>query len=305
MNAVQMIDAAHEGKLDALYQIGGNFLETLPEPDYVREAVERIPLRIHQDIVPSPQMMVEPADTVVLLPAQTRYEQRGGGTETSTERRILFSPEIPGRRIGETLPEWEIPMRIAEGVRPDLAHLIHFDDADTIRAEIARAVPAYDGIQRLHKAGDQVQWGGERLCEMNGGDGGSVSHFPLPDGRARFSTIKIEHEALGSKLRLSTRRGKQFNSMVHRNIDPLTGARREDVLMSRDDAERIGVSDGDAVLLTSQTGTLRGRCLIAPIARGNVQVHWPEGNVLIERGVSDPECGIPDFNTEVVIEPIT
>src|SRR4030095_15140214 len=99
----------------------------------------------------SPQMMVAPANTVVLLPAQTRYEQRGGGTETSTERRILFSPEIPGRRIGEALPEWEIPMRIAERARPELSHLMHFDDAQAIREEIAKAVPAYEGIQRLTK----------------------------------------------------------------------------------------------------------------------------------------------------------
>ena len=304
MNAVEMIDAAHEGNLDMLYQVGGNFLETLPEPDYVREAVERIPMRVHQDIVLSPQMMVEPADTVLLLPAQTRYEQRGGGTETSTERRILFSPEIPGRRIGEALPEWEIPMRVAERVRPDLARLMHFDDGQAIRDEIGKAVPAYDGIQHLNKAGDQLQWGGERLCEAPGADGGPVTHFPMPDGRARFSVIKIEQESPSSKLRLSTRRGKQFNSMVHRNLDPLTGARRDDVLMSRKDAERIGVADGDSVLLTSPVGQMSGRCLVAPITPGNVQVHWPEGNVLIERGVSDPECGIPDFNTEVEIERI-
>jgi molybdopterin-dependent oxidoreductase alpha subunit len=304
MNAVEMIDAAHEGSLDVLYQAGGNFLETLPEPDYVREAVERIPLRVHQDIVLSPQMMVEPADTVVLLPAQTRYEQRGGGTETSTERRILFSPEIPGRRIGEALPEWEIPMLIAERARPDLAHLIHFDDGQAIRDEIARAVPAYEGIQRLTKAGDQLQWGGERLCEATNEDGRPGTEFLTPDGRARFSVIEVEQKSASSKLRLSTRRGKQFNSMVHRNYDPLTGARREDILMSKQDADRIGVADGEGVLLTSTVGMMRGKCLIAPIAPGNLQVHWPEGNVLIERGVSDPECGIPDFNTEVEIERI-
>jgi molybdopterin-dependent oxidoreductase alpha subunit len=302
LNAVEMIDAAHEGGLDVLYQIGGNFLETLPDPGYVREAVERIPLRVHQDIVLSPQMMVEPADTVILLPAQTRYEQRGGGTETSTERRILFSPEIAGRRIGESLPEWEIPMRIAERARPELAHLIHFEDAQAIRNEIARAVPSYDGIQRLSKAGDQIQWGGERLCETRDADGKSATEFPTVDGRARFSVIKIEQEAASTKLKLSTRRGKQFNSMVHKTRDPLTGARRDDVLMSKEDAAKNGLEDGDNVLLTSKTGRMRGRCMIAPIAPGNVQVHWPEGNVLIERGVSDPECGIPDFNTEVEIE---
>jgi molybdopterin-dependent oxidoreductase alpha subunit len=305
LNAVEMIDAAHEGKLDVLYQIGGNFLETLPDPDYVREAVQRVSLRVHQDIVLSPQMMIEPADTVVLLPAQTRYEQRGGGTETSTERRILFSPEIPGRRIGESLPEWEIPMIIAERARPELAHLIHFEEAQAIRNDIARAVPSYEGIQRLSKAGDQIQWGGERLCEARTADGQSVTEFPTADGRARFSVIKIAEEAASKKLKLSTRRGKQFNSMVHKSRDPLTGARRDDVLMSKQDAEKHGLADGNSLLLVSTTGRMRGRCMVAPIAPGNVQVHWPEGNVLIERGVSDPECGIPDFNTEVEIERVT
>jgi molybdopterin-dependent oxidoreductase alpha subunit len=303
LNAVQMIDAAHESKLDLFYQVGGNFLETLPEPDYVRDAVERIPFRVHQDIVLSPQMMIEPLETVVLLPAQTRYEQSGGGTETSTERRILFSPEIPGRRIGEARAEWEIPMLIAERARPSAAKLIHFDDAQAIRDELARAVPAYEGIQKLKQAGDQVQWGGARLCERLGPNGGSTPHFGTVDGRARFSTIEIGEDYVDGTFRLSTRRGKQFNSMVHRAVDPLTGARRRDVLMNESDAKRLGLSDGDELILRSPVGSFEGQCRVAPIAAGNVQVHWPEGNVLIERGVSDPECGIPDYNTLVQIEP--
>jgi molybdopterin-dependent oxidoreductase alpha subunit len=300
MNAVEMIDAAHDGRLDVLYQVGGNFLETMPEPNYVREAIERVSVRVYQDIVLTPQMLIEPLRTVILLPAQTRYEQRGGGTETTTERRILFSPEIPGRRIGEALPEWEILMRIAEASRPELAHLIHFDNADAIRSEIARVVPLYEGIQNLTKSGDQVQWGGERLCESRT-NGRSATTFPTNDGRARFSVITVEPRVSNGKLRLSTRRGKQFNSMVHKNRDPLTGARREDVLINKQDAARIGVSDGDEILLTSATGKMRGRCLISEIAPGNVQAHWPEANCLIGRGIADPECGIPDFNTDVEI----
>ncbi len=302
LNAVEMIDAAHEGRVDWFYISGGNFLETLPEPDYVREAIERVPVRIHQDIVLSPQMFIVPNEVVLLLPAQTRYEQRGGGTETSTERRILFSPEIPGRRIGEAKPEWEIPRLIAERAKPELAHLIHFDDAQAIRNEIALAVPAYDGIQHLRKTGDQVQWGGERLCEARNDDGQIVPKFSTADGRAKFSLIEVETQNNDGKLRLSTRRGKQFNSIVHQRRDPLTGAEREDVLMSEDDAKQLGLNDGDAIIVRSEVGKLHGRCRIAPIAPGNLQVHWPEGNVLIRRGVCDPECGIPDFNAEVEIE---
>lgn len=302
LNAVQMIEAAHEGRLDWFYISGGNFLETLPEPDFVREAIARVPVRIHQDIVLSPQMFVEPADTVLLLPAQTRYEQRGGGTETSTERRILFSPEIPGRRIGEAKAEWEIPMLIAERAKPELARLIHFDDSQAIRNEIARAVPAYDGIQYLRKTGDHVQWGGERLCEATDEDWNQFPHFPTADGRAKFSTIEIKPASANGKFRLSTRRGKQFNSMVQNRRDPLNGVQREDILMNEVDARRLGIADGDSILLRGDAGELQGRCRFAPIAPGNVQVHWPEGNVLVKRGVCDPECGIPDYNSLVEIE---
>jgi molybdopterin-dependent oxidoreductase alpha subunit len=320
LNAVEMIDAAHRGEIDVFYQIGGNFLETLPEPEYVRGAVERIPLRVHQDIVLSPQMFVDPADTVVLLPAQTRYEQTGGGTETSTERRILFSPEIPGPRIGEALPEWEIAMRIAERASPDRTASIHFEDANAIRREIARVVYFYDGIQALSRAGDQIQWGGTRLCEKAADVGGTerkrrdgetggaidtgqrtVPAFPTPDGRARFSPIRIEPREKAFEFTLSTRRGKQFNSMVQHDRDPLTGANRRDVLMNVEDARRLGISDGDAIQLRSSAGEMAAVCRIAPIAAGNVQAHWPEANVLIARGLNDPECGIPDFNTEVQI----
>ncbi len=304
LNAVEMIDAAGAGEIDWFYQSGGNFLETLPEPEYVRSAVENIPVRLHQDIVLSPQMLVEPRELVLLLPAQTRYEQRGGGTETTTERRILYSPEIPGRRIGEAKAEWEIPMLIAEHARPDCRHLIHFEDASAIREEIARAVPAYAGIERLQKAGDQVQWGGERLCEeMVGGE--IRPRFSTTSGRAHFSVIQIgelnQEAGHESALRLTTRRGKQFNSMVHRQRDPLTGASRQDVLISEADGKRLGLANGDAIVLRSSVGEMRGRCLIAPMNPGNIEVHWPEGNVLIARGNVDPECGIPDYNTKVEI----
>lgn len=302
LNAIEMIESAHDGLIDWFYISGGNFLETLPDPPFVREAIARVPVRIHQDIVLSPQMFVEPNDVVLLLPAQTRYEQVGGGTETSTERRILFSPEIPGRRIGEARAEWEIPMTIAKRARPDSAHLIHFDTAQAIRDEIARAVPAYDGIQHLRTTGDQIQWGGARLCEIEGSDGRTSPHFPTDNGKAKFSAIRIdEAQPEGGRMRLSTRRGKQFNSIVHRQRDPLNGACREDVLISAGDAARLNLKNGDRIMLRSETGELAGRCLIAQIAPGNVQVHWPEGNILVKRGISDPECGIPDFNALVEI----
>ncbi|MBO2533734.1 oxidoreductase alpha (molybdopterin) subunit [Planifilum fulgidum] len=300
MKASSMIQAAHDGKLDVLYSIGGNFLETLPDPDFVREAIARVPLRIHQDIVLNPQMLVEPRDpqgTVLLLPGRTRYETPGGVTETTTERRVIFSPEIPGPRIGETRPEWEIPVQIAERVHPDRAHLIHYDGTAQIREDISRIIPAYDGIQHLKKKGDNFQWGGPRLCEGY--------KFNTPDGRARFHIARLPEDSLPEgRFILSTRRGKQFNSIVWGERDPLTGAGRDEVFISRQDAKRLGLEEGDPILLRSESGEYRGRVKIARIRPGNLQVHWPEGNVLIPYRRFDPDSGEPDYNAVVEAIPL-
>ena len=90
--------------------------------------------------------------------------------------------------------------------------------------------------------------------------------------------------------------------MVQESRDTLTGAAREAVLINEHDAERLGVSDGDEVLLRSEVGELRGRAHLAPIAPGNLQVHWPEGNVLVASGHLSPEAGMPDYNTRVTVE---
>lgn len=296
LSAVEMIEAAHAGGLEVLYSAGGNFLETLPEPAFVRTALAALPLRVHQDIVLSPQMFVEPKEAVLLLPARTRFEQTGGGTETSTERRIYFSPEIPGRRVGESKSEWEIFMELAEHVYPARRAQIHFDNAQQIREEIARAVPFYDGIQHLRKKGDALQWGGPRLCEG--------WHFPTASGRAQFAVLAPPpRPAEASTFTVTTRRGKQFNSMVHAGRDPLTGAHREDILMNTDDARRLGLQEGDWAVLKNHLGEFRGRIKLAPIRAGNLEVHWPEGNVIIRRGVIDPASGIPDYNATVEVLP--
>lgn len=296
LSAVSMISAAHEGKLDVLYLAGGNFLETLPDPEYCADALARVPMRVHQDIVLSSAMLVDPAEAVLLLPARTRYEQTGGGTETSTERYILFSPEIPGRRVGESRDEWRILGEVAARVRPSEAGRITFRDCREIREEIARMVPSYEGIEGLRGTGDAVQWGGRLLCE-----GGK---FPTSDGRARFSAVgPPAAEVPDGFFVLSTRRGKQFNSMVQAERDPLTGAFREDVLVNPEDAERLGLRDGDRIIVRSKAGQMTGRLKCARIRRGNVQAHFPEANVLLPRGVVDEGCGIPDYNALVKIVP--
>ena len=98
---------------------------------------------------------------------------------------------------------------------------------------------------------------------------------------------------------LSTRRGKQFNTMIYDQRDPITGANREDVLISEIDAKVINLKTGDPIVLQSDSGEFHGICRIAPIRAGNLQVHWPEGSVLLKRGVLDKDSGIPNYNALV------
>jgi anaerobic selenocysteine-containing dehydrogenase len=89
--------------------------------------------------------------------------------------------------------------------------------------------------------------------------------------------------------------------MVQEDRDPLTGAERGSVLVSRHDALERGLQDGDPIVLRNEHGELRGRVKLAALKPGNLQVHWPEAEVLIDRTRRSPEAGIPDYNTVVTL----
>jgi predicted molibdopterin-dependent oxidoreductase YjgC len=294
-SAAEMVEAAGRGELDVLWSSGGNFLDTLPDPSAVRTALERVPLRVHVDIVVSSQMLLD-GEEVLLLPAMTRYEQPGGGTETTTERRVAFSPEIAGPRIGEARAEWRIYLDLARAVDTAAADVLGCADAQAIREEIARVVPAYDGIQRLSRTGDAIQVGGERLCD------GWV--FPTEDGKAHFRPVAPrEADVPEGRFVLSTRRGKQFNSMVWKRRDPLTGADRDALFIAAEDAARLGLAEGSSVIVRSASGEVPARIRVSPIRPGNVQMFFPEANPLLEAGRRDPIALVPDYNAVVEIVP--
>jgi molybdopterin-dependent oxidoreductase alpha subunit len=295
LTSEEMVEAAADGRLEVLYSSGGNFLDTLPDPGLVGQRLARAPMRVHQDIVVTQQMLVDPGEVVVLLPAATRYEQRDGGTETTTERRIAFSPQIKGPKVGEARTEWEIFIDLARRVDPERAHLVDQESGQTIREEIARVVPLYAGIETLRTTGDQVQWGGPRLC-----DGWE---FATPDGRAHFLIVQPpERNIPEGHFMLSTRRGKQFNSMVFRERDPLTGAHRDALFLSGEDAQRLGLAERDPVTVRSPIGEVAAHVHVAKMRPGNVQMFFPECNPLIAAGRRD-ESGVPDYNAIVEVIP--
>jgi molybdopterin-dependent oxidoreductase alpha subunit len=295
LKVLQMIEAAHRGEIKFLYSIGGNLLETMPDPTFIADALAKVPLRVHQDIVLNTSMLLDPEDAVVILPGQTRYEQRSGGTSTSTERRIRFTPEIPGHRVGETMAEWEIPVLIGRKTMPNGDKLFPFNDTQAIREEMGRVMPIYQGIEKLTKEGDQLQWGGPYLYK----DGFSA----MPGNRALFTALDPpDRRAAEGKFYLATRRGEQFNSMTFGTTDRLMEtARRDIIFISSEDAERQGLRNGDRVVLRTGIGEMKGIVQLASVKSGTLQTYWPEANVLIS-GRADPVSGEPDYNAEVWME---
>lgn len=291
--AGSMLDAAAQKALDVFYCVGGNFLETMPDPAGIEKALTQVPVRVHQDIFLSSQMLVDAEECTLLLPTTTRYEMPGGGCETTTERQVIFSPEIEGPRIAEARTEWQVFQELAQRVKPEMAHLIDFANSQAIRNEIEQLFPDYAGVASLTVQGDHFQWGGRSLCERS---------FRTPDGKGHFTNLSAPEQRLEpGKLRLSTRRGKQFNSMVQMQKDPLTGARRLDVLMAAADMADRQIEEGAAICITSPHGSLLAHAKTAPIVPGNVQVHWPEGNHLLppdKRALS----GVPDYNVVVSVK---
>jgi anaerobic selenocysteine-containing dehydrogenase len=233
----------------------------------------------------------------------------------------MFSPEIP-RQVGEARAEWKILQDIAAATYPDRANLLGCETGSKMREEIARIIPFYEGIQNLRETGDAIQYDGPHLC--------ANSKFNTPDGKAHFRAVPLpengmheaeSHEvgrgvptappngtkrmeiAIGSSalFKVSTRRGKQFNSLIYAETDPINGAPRDAVLMNPDDAADLHLIQNDRIALANNLGRYEGHVFLAPIARGNLQIHWPEGNVIIRRGVTEPTGGVPDYNAKAKV----
>ncbi|MBM7602258.1 molybdopterin-dependent oxidoreductase alpha subunit [Metabacillus crassostreae] len=287
----------HERKIKMYYLSGGNFLETMPDPDFVEKALSELDIRVHQDIIFNTSTLVDAKEAVIVLPAKTRYEQDGGGTSTSTERMVYFSPEIEGNKnyIEEARSEWKIYIDLAKRVKPETAHLVDFKTGQEIRNEIAVANRDYDGVQHLKKQGDVFQWGGAWLCE------GGVC--PTPDGKGNLISVEIpDLNRKEGQFIVTSRRGKQFNSMVYKEVDPFNGAERYDVLMNAEDAKRLSIADGEGIVVYNGFGVFQGKAKFVDIAIGNVEVHFPEGNFLLPRGRYEKFAGIPDYNITATVE---
>ncbi len=137
LNMVGMIEEAEKGNLKGLYIMGENPLCSLPQPDRVKKALQKLDFIVVQDILNTATVQI--AD--VVLPGAAFAEK--GGSFTNMEGRIQsFGPVVTPP--GDARPDWEILGLLAS----KLGDAKHYVSLGHVRDEIRRLVPMYEDLDR-------------------------------------------------------------------------------------------------------------------------------------------------------------
>jgi NADH-quinone oxidoreductase subunit G len=134
LKVMDMIEAAHQGKLKALFIMGQDVVRRLPDSARVKEALERLELLVAQDSGAN--------DTTRLaryvLPKATFAEM--DGTFTNSDGRVQRIH--PAFHHEEVWPGWRTMSALAER----MGHDLRFSSAEEVFAEMAKTVPGYHGL---------------------------------------------------------------------------------------------------------------------------------------------------------------
>ena len=93
----------------------------------------------------------------------------------------------------------------------------------------------------------------------------------------------------------------QFNTVVYEEHDRYRNQERRDViLLSRADRERLGLSVNQRVSVSSSVGVMHNILVReVDIRPGNAAMYYPEANILVPREL-DPESRTPAFKHVLV-----
>ncbi|MGV0645188.1 formate dehydrogenase subunit alpha [Mycolicibacterium sp. XJ2546] len=261
LDAMEMLDAAEDGRLDALWVVGWDILLTQPQTASVERALAALEVLVVQDL-----FLTETARrfATVFLPAASSFEK--DGTFMNSERRI--------QRIRRAVPPPGVVKTDADILCEAAAAFgwgghFSYRGAHDIWDEIRRLWPAGAGItyHRLDRPGG-LQW----PCLDEDHPGTSLLHrdtFPGIGARAMLRRIdhrpSAEQPSDGYPLVLIT--GRELYAF---NAGTMTGRAATAALtlgaaleISPEDAQRLGVSDGAGVSVQSRYGTLVLPCRIS------------------------------------------
>jgi molybdopterin-dependent oxidoreductase alpha subunit len=276
--------AADEGRIRASVLLGGNLFASNPDRTWAAGALRRIPLSVSLTTKLNEGHIHGRGRATLLLPVLARDEEPQPTTQESMFNYVRRSEGGQAPPAGEMWSEVDVIASLAERVLPEG----RFDWQELrshrrLREGIAAVVPGFGSI-----VDDEFQIEGRTFHEPR---------FATSDGRARFRVTPLP-ELPRSEYRLMTLRSEgQFNTVVYEEEDLYRGnTRRDVVMMAKEDAERLGVAEGDRVLVGSETGRLEVRVAIAELPPGNLAMYYPEANVLVPRRL-DPLARTPAFKS--------
>jgi molybdopterin-dependent oxidoreductase alpha subunit len=284
------MQAAAEGRVEVAFLLGGNLYASNPDSAWAAKALGNVPLTIHASTKLNEGHVHGRGRTTLVLPVLARDEETQATTQESMFNFVRLS-EGGAVAEGEMRSEVDILASLAERVLPPG----RFDwtamrSHRRLREEIGRVVPGYGAIAAIDRTREEFQIAGRTFHEPR---------FATESGRACFHVTALADFAPASDgFRLMTLRSEgQFNTVVYEEEDLYRGnARRDVVMMAREDAERLGVGEGDRVTVQTDAGRLPARVALVEIRPGNLAMYYPEANVLVPRRI-DEASGTPAFKS--------
>jgi len=305
LTVVEMMNAAFDGNLKALYIMGENPMVSDPDINHVRQALQNLDFLVVQDIFLSETAAL--AD--VVLPGASFAEKNG--TFTATDRRIQRIRKAI-EPVGESKPDWEIICELAKKMK---AKGFDFPSPKEIMDEMASLTPIYGGVnfERLENQ-IAVHW----PCPSKEHPGTPYLHKDVfSRGKGLFNAIEFkEPDELADEeypfilttgrvlfhwhTGTQTRRTPKLNSEVPKGF----------IELNPEDANNLNIYDGEIVRVESRRGNIKIQVLITKkVPRGVVFIpfHFAEAaaNVLTNPAL-DPIAKIPELKVcAVKIEKVT
>ena len=290
MDTFSCMTAAHAGQIDAAVLLGGNLWGSNPDSAWASTAMRSIGTTISLTTKLNPGHFHGRGQRAIILPVLARDEEPESTTQESMFNYVRFSAGGDPNVAGEMRSEVAIIAELAQGVLPEgRFDWTALQSHAGLRSAIAQTVPGYHPLE----SGEEFQIPGRTFHDPT---------FATASGRAACHVVELPAPIAGpDAFALMTLRSEgQFNSVVYDEEDLYRGTRhRRVVMVSQQDADRLGVVDGDEVRVSSRTGYLDVQIAIVDIAAGSAAMYYPEANVLVDRRL-DPKSLTPAFKSVAV-----
>jgi formate dehydrogenase major subunit/formate dehydrogenase alpha subunit len=291
MTSTEMMHAAAEGKLKALYIMGENPIITDPNMHHTIKALESIDFLVVQDI-----FLTDTARLAeVVLPAACSFEKEG--TFSNTERkiqRVRKAVNPPGEAMDD--------LRIIGEISKRLGYTIH-TIPEQVFEEFAMLWPAMAGVSytRIEKHG--LNW----PCTSKDHAGTPYLYKDgFPKGRVPFIPVSYQPPAEVCDKEypfvLTTGRNLfQYHSgSMTRRVEPIERHAGEPyVEINPYDSENLGIRDGDIITVRSRRGEIPIKARVTPrVQEGTVFIpmHYREAAAnVITNDALDPQVKIPEL----------